>query len=339
MTRPPANPIAVWVGILVLYVVWGSTYLGMKVAMDTIPVFVMGVFRFIPAGLILTLLVIAWHRGRIARPTRPQVRDASIVGTMLLVGGTGLVAWGEQTIPTGIAALLIALVPMWLAIFGFALYRESVPPLVGAGIIVGLVGVAILAWPAGDVGSLDPAGFLALMVSPVFWTLGTLYATKRSVQPAPALLASGVQMLAAGVAFAVIAAVTGEWATFDVTAVSATSWASIAYLVVAGSLVGYSTYAWLIGVAPLQRVATYAYVNPVVAVILGWLVLSEPLTPRTIVAGIVIVAAVALIVTGRGGTQPAATLDPELQSDPAAPAAAAPSRASSRRPSRGERPA
>ena len=98
---------------------------------------------------------------------------------MLLVGGTGLVAWGEQTIPTGIAALLIALVPMWLAIFGFALYRESVPPLVGAGIVVGLVGVAILAWPAGDVGSLDPAGLLALMVSPVFWTLGTLYATRR----------------------------------------------------------------------------------------------------------------------------------------------------------------
>ena len=176
---------------------------------------------------------------------------------------------------------------------GFALYRESVPPLVGAGIVVGLIGVAILAWPAGDVGSLDPAGLLALMVSPVFWTLGTLYATRRAVQPAPALLASGVQMLAAGLAFALIAALTGEWATFDVGAVSTVSWASIAYLVVAGSLIGYSTYAWLIGVAPLQRVATYAYVNPVVAVILGWLVLSEPLTPRTIAAGVVIVAAVA----------------------------------------------
>jgi drug/metabolite transporter (DMT)-like permease len=290
------------------------------------------VFRFVPAGLILSLLVITWNRGRIARPTLVQVRDASIVGTMLLVGGTGLVAWGEQTIPTGIAALLIALVPMWLAIFGFALYRESVRPLVGAGIVVGLVGVAILAWPAGDVGSLDPAGFVALMAAPVFWTLGTLYATKRAVQPAPALLATGVQMLAAGVALAVIAAITGEWATFDLGAVSAVSWASIAYLVVAGSLVGYSTYAWLIGVAPLQRVATYAYVNPVVAVILGWIVLSEPLTPRTIVAGVVIVAAVALIVTGRGRSQSAPA--PELE-----PAAAAPSRAPSRRPSPEERPA
>jgi drug/metabolite transporter (DMT)-like permease len=312
MNRPAANPIAVWIGILVLYVVWGSTYLGMKVAMDTLPVFVMGAFRFVPAGVILVLAVVAWNRGRIARPSVGQVRDASIVGVTLLVGGTGLVAWGEQTIPTGIAALLIALVPMWLAIFGFVLFRESVPPLVAGGIVVGLIGVGILAWPAGDVGSLDPAGLAALILSPVFWSLGTLYAMKRAVQPAPALLASGVHMLAAGLAFVAIAALTGEWASFDVAAVSPVSWASIGYLIVAGSLIGYTTYAWLIGVAPIQRVATYAYVNPVVAVILGWLVLSEPLTPRTVLAGIVIVAAVALIVTGRGRAS-AATSDAERE--------------------------
>jgi drug/metabolite transporter (DMT)-like permease len=316
MNRSSTNPIAVWVGILVLYVVWGSTYLGMKVAMDTLPVFVMGAFRFVPAGVILVLAVIAWNRGRIPRPSVGEVRDASIVGVMLLVGGTGLVAWGEQTIPTGIAALLIALVPMWLAIFGFVLFRESVPPLVAAGIVVGLIGVAILAWPAGDVGSLDPAGLAALILSPIFWSLGTLYAMKRAVQPAPALLASGVHMVAAGLAFVLIAALTGEWASFDVTAVSPTSWASIGYLIVAGSLVGYTTYAWLIGVAPIQRVATYAYVNPVVAVILGWLVLSEPLTPRTVIAGVVIVAAVALIVTGRGRVSRASTA--EADSEPGA---------------------
>jgi drug/metabolite transporter (DMT)-like permease len=317
MNRSSTNPIAVWVGILVLYVVWGSTYLGMKVAMDTLPVFVMGAFRFVPAGVILVLAVIAWNRGRISRPSLGEVRDASIVGVMLLVGGTGLVAWGEQTIPTGIAALLIALVPMWLAIFGFVLFRESVPPLVAAGIVVGLIGVAILAWPAGDVGSLDPAGLAALILSPIFWSLGTLYAMKRAVQPAPALLASGVHMVAAGLAFVLIAALTGEWASFDVTAVSPTSWASIGYLIVAGSLVGYTTYAWLIGVAPIQRVATYAYVNPVVAVILGWLVLSEPLTPRTVIAGVVIVAAVALIVTGRGRVSRTSTA--EADSEPGAP--------------------
>ena len=199
MTRPPANPIAVWVGILVLYVVWGSTYLGHEgrhghhagVRDGRVPVRAGGPDPVAPRHRLEPRPDRPAHAGRRSATRRSSARCCSSAGP-------GLVAWGEQTIPTGIAALLIALVPMWLAIFGFALYRESVPPLVGAGIVVGLIGVAILAWPAGDVGSLDPAGLLALMVSPVFWTLGTLYATKRSVQPAPALLASGVQMLAAG---------------------------------------------------------------------------------------------------------------------------------------------
>ena len=299
MTRPHASPLAVWIGILVLYVVWGSTYLGMKLAIDTLPVFVMGFLRFVPAGVLLTILVIAWNRGRVPRPTPAQARDAAIVGTLLLIGGTGLVAWGQQTIATGIAALLIALVPMWLAIFGRLLFKDPVAPLVAAGIAVGLVGVAILAWPAGDVAALDPAGLAALIISPMFWSVGTLYAAKRAVLPAPALLASGIEMIAAGLGFAVLAAVTGEWTGFEPAAVSATSWAGIVYLVLVGSLIGYTTYAWLITVAPLARVSTYAYVNPVVAVILGAIFLSEPLTLRTLVASVVIVTAVVLILTGR----------------------------------------
>ena len=300
MTRQPANPIAVWTGILVLWVVWGSTYLGMKVAMDSLPPLVMGFFRFVPAGVLLAILVLAWNRGRVPRPAGRQLLDAAIVGTMLLVGGTGLVAWAEQSVPTGIAALLIGLVPMWLAIFGRVLFGERVTPIVAAGIVVGLAGVAILAWPSGDVGDMDPAGLVALIVSPMFWSLGTHYAAKRAVLPAPALLASALEMIAAGLVFVVAAAVTGEWAGFDVGAVSTTSWQGIAYLVLVGSLVGYTTYAWLIQVAPLSRVSTYAYVNPVVAVILGGIILSEPFTARTLVASVVIVAAVVLIVTGRG---------------------------------------
>ncbi len=302
MSRQHASPLAVWIGILVLYVVWGSTYLGMKLAIDSVPPFVMGFFRFVPAGVLLTLLVVAHHRGRVRRPSGREVRDAAIVGGLLLIGGTGLVAWGQQTIPTGIAALLIALVPMWLAIFGWVLFREPVAPLVAAGIAVGMLGVAILAWPADGVSDLDPAGLVALVIAPMFWALGTLYATKRAVQPAPALLASGIQMTTAGVLFAVLAALTGEWTGFEITAVSATSWTGIVYLVLVGSLIGYTTYAWLIAVAPLPKVATYAYVNPVIAVILGAIVLSEPLTPRTVVAAVVIVAAVALIVTARTRT-------------------------------------
>jgi drug/metabolite transporter (DMT)-like permease len=299
MSRQHASPIAVWIGILVLWVVWGSTYLGIKVAMDSLPPFVMGAFRFVPAGVLLTFLVVAWNRGRVPRPSGRALLDTLIVGTMLLVGGTGLVAWSEQTIPTGIAALLIALVPMWLAIFGRVLFGERVTPVVAAGIVVGLAGVAILAWPSGEVGDLDPAGLVTLVLSPMFWSLGTLYAAKRAVLPAPALLASGLEMIAAGLVFVVAAALTGEWAGVTLGAVSTTSWIGVAYLVLVGSLVGYTTYAWLIQVAPLSRVATYAYVNPVVAVILGAIFLSEPFTPRTLLASFVIVAAVVLIVTGR----------------------------------------
>ena len=138
--RSSASPLAVWSGILVLYVVWGSTYLGMKLAIDTLPPFVMGFLRFVPAGLLLCAGVLLHARGAIARPTRLQVRDASIVGAMLLLGGTGLVAWGQQTIPTGIAALLIGLVPMWLAIFGRVLFGDRVPALAVVGIAVGIAG-------------------------------------------------------------------------------------------------------------------------------------------------------------------------------------------------------
>ncbi len=298
--RTSASPLAVWAGILVLYVVWGSTYLGMKVAMDNVPPFVMGFLRFVPAGLLLTGGVTLRHRGALVRPTFVQVRDATIVGAMLLLGGTGLVAWGEQTIPTGITALLIGLVPMWLAVFGRVLFGDRIPVLAAAGIAVGLLGVGILAWPTGDVGALDPGGLAALVVSPMFWSLGTLYAAKRAVLPVPALFSTGIQMIAGGIAFLVAAVATGEMTGFALTAVSATSWIGIAYLVLVGSLVGFTTYAWLLTVAPIGRIATYAYVNPVVAVFLGWLILDEPLSGRTVVASVVIVAAVVLIVTARG---------------------------------------
>jgi drug/metabolite transporter (DMT)-like permease len=297
--RPKPNPLAVWAGLITLYLVWGSTYLGMKVAIDSMPPFVMGVFRFIPAGVILTLLVVVRSRGAIRRPSPRQVVDAAIVGLLLLVGGTGFVAWAEQTIPTGVAAVMIALVPMWLAVLGFVFYREPVRPLLALGIAIGIVGVGILAWPAGGAGELDPLGLAVILVAPVSWALGTLYAAKRAVLPGPALLASGIEMTAAGLGFIVVAAVTGEWASFDITAVTPSSWAGIGYLIVMGSLVGYTTFAWLITVASLARVSTYAYVNPVVAVILGFVVLGEPLTMRTLVASVVIVAAVAIIVTAR----------------------------------------
>jgi drug/metabolite transporter (DMT)-like permease len=220
----------------------------------------------------------------------------------------GLVAWAEQTIPSGIAALLIALMPMWLAIFGLVLLGERLPRAGVIGIAVGVVGVAILAWPTAGVDDLDPAGLLALLISPICWSLGSIYAARRAVLPAPALFATGLEMVAGGLALLVAGAVVGELATFDVAAVSAESWGGLLYLLFVGSLVGYTTFAWLLTVAPLSRVATYAYVNPVVAVILGALILGEPLSPRTLVASVVIVAAVVLIVTARSRVQPAGAM-------------------------------
>ena len=324
--RPSASPIAVWAGLIVLYLVWGSTYLGIKVAVETVPPFVMGFIRFVPAGILLAGVVALRNRRTIERPSRRALADTLIVGALLLMGGMGLVAWAEQTIPSGIAALLIALMPMWLAIFGLVFLGERLPRAGVIGIAVGVVGVAILAWPTAGVDDLDPAGLLALLVSPVCWALGAIYAARRAVLPAPALFASGLEMIAGGLVLLVASAVTGELATFDPAAVSTESWIGIAYLLLVGSLVGYTTFAWLVQVAPLPRVATYAYVNPVVAVILGAIVLQEPLSPRTWVASVVIIAAVVLIVTARARVQPAVAsverepveLDGGRDSEPAA---------------------
>jgi drug/metabolite transporter (DMT)-like permease len=324
--RPSTSPIAVWAGLIVLYLVWGSTYLGIKVAVDTVPPFVMGFLRFVPAGILLAGAVAFVNRRHLRRPSRREAIDASLVGTCLLLGGMGLVAWAEQTIPSGVAALLVALMPMWLAIFGLAFFRERLPRAGALGIAVGLVGVAILAWPTAGVDDLDPAGLLALLISPVLWALGSIYAARRAVLPAPALFATGLEMVAGGVALLVASMLSGELAVFDPAAVSAESWAGLLYLLLVGSLVGYTTFAWLLTVAPLPRVATYAYVNPVVAVLLGAFLLQEPLTPRTIVASVVIVAAVVLIVTARGRVRPhiAAVTSAPVDAEAGAEAAAEP---------------
>lgn len=292
----------VWVALLILYFVWGSTYLGIAIAVDTIPPFLMAAVRFALAGSVLMAWSLLRARSSFVMPSRREWRDTIIVGTLLLGGGMGMVAYGEQTIPSGIAALLIALMPVWVAIFGRVFLGERLPWLAGVGIVVGFVGVAILIGPTilGQGGALDPAGLAAVIISPIAWSLGSLYASHRARLPRQPLVATGTQMLAGGAVLALMAGVTGEFAQFDPGAVSADSIAAVAYLTVIGSLLAFTAYGWLLRVAPLPFIATYAYVNPVVAVILGAVVHHEPVDPRTLVAGAVIIAAVALIVTARG---------------------------------------
>lgn len=298
--RVPGQPLppSVWLGLLTLYLVWGSTYLGIAIAIRSIPPFAMAAGRYLLAGSIL-VAVVALRRRPLRQPTAGEWRDSLVVGALLAAGGNGLVSWGEQTVPTGIAALLVGLVPAWAAVIDRTGFGERLPRLVGIGIGVGFLGVAILAWPFGGVLAFDPVGLGAVLVAPILWALGTVYAARRAHLPSDGFLASALQMLLGGLVLVAMAAASGEIGRLDPRAISSTSLLALGYLTIAGSLLGYSTFAWLLRHAPVSTVATYAYVNPVVAVALGVLVLGERLEPRTLLAGAVIVVGVAIIVRGR----------------------------------------
>jgi drug/metabolite transporter (DMT)-like permease len=292
----------VWVGLLVLYVVWGSTYLGIAVAVQTIPPFFMAAIRFAIAGSILLGWSIAREGRTFAPPSRREWRDSIIVGALLLGTGMGFVSLGEKTVPSGITALLIGMMPVWVAIFGRLFLGQRLPRIAIAGIAIGFGGVAILAGPSafGGSGALDPLGLAAIIISPMSWAAGSLFASHRAILPSRPLVATGAQMLAGAAALVVLGTLHGEIGQFHLEAISSDSLVALAYLTLIGSLLAFTTYGWLLRVAPLPLIATYAYVNPVVAVFLGAVILREPIEPRTLVAGAVIVTAVALIVTTRG---------------------------------------
>jgi drug/metabolite transporter (DMT)-like permease len=281
-----------------LYMVWGSTYLAIRVAVGTIPPFTQGSIRFLIAG---TILYLATARGRAgeARPGRREWRDATIIGGFLLLGGNGLVALGETTVGSGIAALFVATLPLWVAILGRLFFdlRLSRSTLVGIGL--GFAGVGALVWPAGGSAPVDLVGAVILLGSPILWAIGSLYSA-RTHPPARPLVGVAMQMLCGGAMLGVVAILTGEVSRFRPEAVTPESVAAVAYLVAVGSLVGFTAYGWLLRVAPLPLVATYAYVNPIVAVALGALILGESVTPRTLLAGVIILVAVAIIVWTRG---------------------------------------
>ena len=307
-----AGPVAIWIGLLAIYFVWGSTYIGIRLADESIPPFLMAGVRFLLAGgALLIWEYVAIQRlprglgptegGRPGLPSRRQVRDSAIVGGALLLGGMGLVALGERTVPAGIAAFQIALLPVWIAILGRIFFGERLPRVVVVGIVIGLLGVAILVDPFGSAGpAFDPFGLVVLLISPIFWGSGSLYSSHKAVLPHRPLTATGLQMVCGGTLLLLAAVLTGELASFNLAAVTGRSLLGLAYLTTIGSLVGFTTYVWLLRVAPLPKVATYAYVNPIVAFVLAGLLLGETIEPRTALAGAVIVAGVALIVTARG---------------------------------------
>lgn len=289
---------AIWSAMWAVYIVWGSTYLAIAVVVETFPPFLSAAIRFLIAGGFLYAWAIRRGDREGDRPTLRQWRAAAIVGGALLFGGNAMVVWAEQTVPSGIAALLVGTVPLWMALIGGLVLRERTRWREALGIVVGFGGVALLVGPIGGGGAFDPWGVAAVLFASISWASGSLYA-RRAPLPKRPLVGIAMEMLAGGVILTIVAGVTGELWRVEWGAISLASWVGTAYLVVFGSLVGFAAYAWLLRVAKTSLVATYAYVNPVIAVLLGWAFLSEPVTARTLIAGLVIVGAVALIVSSR----------------------------------------
>lgn len=283
---------AVVAGFASLYLIWGSTYLGIKFAVETLPPFLMAGGRFVFAGAIL--YAILRLRG-IAAPTRSQWRAGAITGALLLLGGNGLVTWGQQTVPSGRAALLITTTPLWMVVLAWWFYAGERPSLrVWVGMVVGFTGAALLVHPAAHEEQGSIAGYLALLVAPITWSIGSLEARRK--RPAEdALLTSAMQMLTGGAMMFAVGTLLGEWPRFLGQTVSTKSLMAFAYLTLVGGLVGFSTYAWLLRVASPKAVSTYAYVNPLVAVLLGWLLGGETLGTTVLVAATLVIGAVVLI--------------------------------------------
>jgi drug/metabolite transporter (DMT)-like permease len=283
-----------------VYVVWGSTYLFIRFAVETLPPFVMAGARFAVAGAILY----SWARLRGApTPPRAEWRGAAIAGLFLLLGGNGAVVWAEQRVPSGVTALLVATVPVWMVLLDW-LRPGGVRPRAGvfAGLALGLVGLAMLVGRGGLGGGADLVGAAVLVVGSILWATGSLY-LRQKPRPSSALVTNAVQMLAGGVALLVVGTMAGELGRLDLAAASARSLLSLLYLIIAGSLIGFTAYTYLLQVSTPAKVSTYAYVNPVVAVVLGWAFAGEAITARTLVAAAVILGGVAIITLAGGATE------------------------------------
>ena len=292
--RRPASRTELTVAFAAVYVLWGSTYLAIRFGVETIPPFVLAGLRHLTAGLILYALV---RRRGAPRPSAKHWRSAAVIGGLLLLGGNGLVTWAEQRVPSGLAALIVASVPIWMTVLDAAQHRQRPHGVVVLGLALGLGGIAFLVAPGQFAGGthIDPLGAAALLTAALFWAIGSLY-SRRAALPSSTFLATAMEMIAGGVLLMATAAATGEWGAFSPAAVSTRSLLSLGYLIVAGSLLGFTAYVFLLGATTPARVSTYAYVNPIVAVLLGWLLAGETVTPRTFLAATVIVSAVALII-------------------------------------------
>jgi drug/metabolite transporter (DMT)-like permease len=289
----------IWLAMIALYVVWGSTYLAIRFAVETIPPFMMAGFRFLISGLILFV----WRRAAgDPLPTKGQWISTGIVGLALLLGGNGLVSWAEQRVPSGVAALMVSTIPLWLVLFEALRPGGLKPGWRGIiGLLIGFGGVFLLIGPAEFSGKsatqFDVFGTIALLFAALLWSLGSIY-SRHAEMPKSSLMSTAAQMLVGAAGLFIVSGASGEFGNLHLASVSIQSWSGLAYLIAFGSLIGFVSYGWLLQNAPISLVSTYAYINPVIAVFLGSLLASEVLTPRILLSAAVIIGSVVFINTG-----------------------------------------
>jgi drug/metabolite transporter (DMT)-like permease len=292
----PTNPTILLVSFAIVYIVWGSTFYAISVGIESFPPFLLAGLRHLTAGLVF------YPAFRIAsqeKPTLAQWRTAFITGCLLLAIGNGTVSWAEKTVPSGIAALLVATVSLWMVLVDWVRPGGARPASrVIAGFVLGFAGMALLVGPKhfGDSARIDPVGAFALIGASLAWAMGSIYSRHHPLPRAP-LLAVGMQTLSGGGVLCVFAFAIGETRHFHFANVTLRSWLALIYLFIFGSALGFSAYVYMLKHSTAARVATYAFVNPVVALFLGWFLASEPLSLRTLLASGIILTAVLLVIS------------------------------------------
>ncbi len=300
---PKRNVVLLIAAFAAVYILWGSTYLAIKYAIETLPPLVMTGTRFLVAGA--TLFMVGRYSKNYEKPVFREWRASFVVGTLLFLGGTGGVALAERYITSSLAALLVATEPAWIVLLGWLWLKRVRPNLkVALGLLIGFAGVYLLiggssSGTSGD-GTNHLFGMVLVIAAAVCWATGSIYGVRAPAPKSP-ILASGMQMISGGSVLLLAGTLMGEWTNFKITAVSLNSWLGVSYLLVFGSLIGFTAYSWLLKNAQPAMVATYAYVNPVIAVILGWAIAGESLSAQMLVGAGVIVGSVALITSQNSG--------------------------------------
>ena len=320
MTQPRPSRLLIVLAFAAVYIIWGSTFLGIRYAIETLPPFLMAGTRFSVAGLIL----FAWaaFKGESIRSSFSQWPQALVIGALLLLVGNGGVTWAEKYIASGLAALMVATEPLWVVMLNWGITRKRPNTMVLVGVLIGLAGVALLVSDGfrrvngESLMSVAAAG--VVLVASSAWAGGSVYSNRRPIKGSTSV-AAGMQMSAGGGLLLLLALLAGDVQRLNFGNASWVSIGAFFYLLVFGSLIGFTAYSWLLHNVTPARAATYAYVNPVVAVLLGWFFAREPLTPRMLIAAAVIVGSVALITTfGREHATPSPVHDSECPTPPCA---------------------